>query len=462
MNIPDTMIPNYNPRRPLAQLLICAAVAATTLATAPLAWSQASSSARRAVAADSILVVVNDEVITRNELEERMQSIQRRMRAQNIALPPADEFRKQLIERMIVDKAQLQLARDSGIRVDDAFLDRAIARIAESNKISVQEFRNQIERDGVSYARFREEIRDDIVIQRVREREVENRVQISQAEIDHYLESDTGATKQQEELNLAQILVRIPENANAEQIYERRRRAEEVLRQLRSGADFSKSAATFSDASDALKGGELGWRPKDRLPELFVEAIATLKPGQISQIIKSPNGFHIIKLVDQRTTTVKPASAAAAGGVQQTRVRHILVKVNQVVTAADARRKLTDLKERLVNKAATFEELARLHSVDGSASKGGDLGWIYPGDTVPEFERAMDELALGTVSEPIESPFGWHLIEVLERKKDEVSPERQRLVARQALRERKSEEATQDWLRQLRDRAYVEFRGEDK
>jgi peptidyl-prolyl cis-trans isomerase SurA len=457
MNIFDTMTPSktHRSRRPLALLLVCAALAA-----APQAWSQASSSGERAraVTADSILVVVNDEVITRNELEARLQSIQLRMRAQKIAMPPVDEFRKQLLERMIVDKAQLQLARETGIRVDDAFLDRAIGRIAESNKLSVQEFRNQIEREGVGFARFREEIRDDILMQRVREREVDNRVQISQAEIDHYLEGDNGTATTQEELNLAQILVRIPENANAEQIYDRRRRAEEVLRQLRSGGEFAKLAATFSDASDALTGGELGWRPKDRLPELFVEAVATLKPGQISQIIKSPNGFHIIKLVDQRTVAVKPASAAAAAGVQQTHVRHILIKVNQVVTAADAKRKLLELKERLVNKAATFEELAKLHSVDGSASKGGDLGWIYPGDTVPEFERAMDELGVGAISDPVESQFGWHLIQVLERKKDEVSPERQRMAARQVLRERKAEEATQDWLRQLRDRAYVEYR----
>ena len=441
-----------------ALLLLCA-----TLGAAPLAWSQADSKAARprSVVADAIIVVVNDEVITRNELEERKRSIEKRMQAQRVALPPPEEFRKQLLERMIVDKAQLQLARDMGIRIDDIMLDRSIQRIAESNKMSVQEFRNQIEREGVSFARFREEIREDILMQRVREREVDNRIQISQAEVEHYMEVETKAVLEQPELNLAQILVRIPENASAEQINDRRARVEDVARQLRSGGDFAKIAATFSDASDALKGGELGWRLKDRLPELFVEAVANLKPGQVSPIIKSPNGFHIIKLIDQRTVAV-PKANPAAGSIQQTRVRHILIKVTQVVSAADAKRKLLDLKERLANKAATFEELAKLHSNDGSASKGGDLGWIYPGDTVPEFERAMDELAIGVVSEPVESQFGMHLIEVVERKKDDVSQERQRQIARQAIRERKSEEATQDWMRQLRDKAYVEFRSEDK
>ncbi len=460
MNIVHTMSTSKIPTQGLtALLLLCA-----TLGAAPLAWSQADSNAAarpRSVAADAIIVIVNDEVITRNELEERKQAVERRMKAQRVALPPAEEFRKQLLERMIVDKAQLQLARENGIRVDDIMLDRSIQRIAESNKMSVQEFRNQIEREGTSFARFREEIREDILMQRVREREVDNRIQISQAEVEHYMEVETKAVLEQQELNLGQILVRIPENASAEQINERRRRVEDVMRQLRSGGDFAKIAATFSDASDALKGGELGWRMKDRLPELFVDAVANLKTGQVSQIIKSPNGFHIIKLIDQRTIAV-PKANPAANSIQQTHVRHILIKVTQVVSAADAKRKLLDLKERLMNKAATFEELAKLHSNDGSAAKGGDLGWIYPGDTVPEFERAMDELAVGAVSDPVESQFGMHLIEVLERKKDDVSQERQKQIARQAIRERKSEEATQDWMRQLRDRAYVEFRNEDK
>jgi peptidyl-prolyl cis-trans isomerase SurA len=259
---------------------------------------------------------------------------------------------------------------------------------------------------------------------------------------------------------MAQILIRIPENASAEQIAQRRGRAEEAFQQLKSGVDFAKVAAAYSDASDGLQGGEIGWRSPERLPQLFLDAIAGLNPGDVSAVLKSANGFHIVKLTGKRIPSVMHGGAALPS-IQQTHARHILIKLSQVVSAAEARRKLVDLKQRLDNKAAKFEDLAKQYSNDFSASKGGDLGWIYPGDTVPEFERAMNALQPGQVSEPVESPFGYHLIEVLERKTDDVSPERQRMVARQAIRERKLGEANEDWLRQLRDRAYVEYRLDD-
>lgn len=252
--------------------------------------------------------------------------------------------------------------------------------------------------------------------------------------------------------------MRIPENATAEQIAERRARAESALQQIRAGADFAKLAATYSDATDALSGGELGWRTTERLPQLFVDTIAGMKQGDVSPVIKSASAFHIVKLGGQRAASVLKGGATATTSVQQTKVRHILIKVNQIVTPEEARRKLNDIKQRLDNNAGKFEDLAKLFSNDLSASRGGDLGWVYPGDTVPEFERAMDALKPGEISEPIESPFGFHLIQVMERKKDDVSAERRRMVARQAIRERKLEEATQEWLRQLRDRAYVEYR----
>jgi peptidyl-prolyl cis-trans isomerase SurA len=454
-------------RTKLAVILLCA-----TLGALPTAWSQTTRSAGQAPVststaqpriqtADSIVAVVNNEVITRNELTDRMRLVERRMKSQGAAMPPEAQLQKQLLERMIVDRAQLQLAKETGIRIDDSLLDRAIARMAEQNKMSLQEFRNQLEREGMAFSRFREEIRDEITMQRVREREVDNKIQITESEVDNYLGTEAGIQQGQQEYNLAQILVRIPENASAEQIGERRRRAEEVLQQLKKGGDFVKLAATYSDSSDALKGGELGWRNQDRLPQLFVEAVANLKQGAVSDVVKSANGFHILKLVGKRVPSLVKAGAGATT-VQQTRARHILIKVNQVVSGSDARRKLSELKERLDNKAAKFEDLAKLYSNDLSASKGGDLGWIYPGDTVPEFERAMDALQPGQVSEPIESPFGYHLIQVLERKQDDVSKERRRLIARQVIRDRKLEEATQDWLRQLRDRAYVEYRLEDQ
>jgi peptidyl-prolyl cis-trans isomerase SurA len=451
--------------------LLCAAFAIAPAADAQQAAQPPSMPAAAAAAAaptarvasrepkpvDSIAAVVNNEVITRQELADRMSAVEKRMAAQGVALPPRTQLQAQLLERMIVERAEIQLAKEDGIKVDDALLDRALERIAEQNKLTMPQFRVQLDREGIAYPAFREQIRDEIMMQRVREREVDSKLQISDSEIDNYLAAEASAGPHAQELNVAQILVRVPENPSPEQLADRRKRAEEIYQQVRTGGDFGKIAATYSDASDAMNGGDLGWRSADRLPQLFADAVANLKPGELAPIVRSGNGFHILKLVGRRSSAGASASAAPAP-VQQTHVRHILIKVSQVVTAAEARRKLVELKQRLDNKAATFEELAKLYSNDLSASKGGDLGWVYPGDTVPEFERAMNELKPGEVSEPVETPFGFHLIQVLERKSDEVSQERQRTAARAAIRERKLEEATEDWLRELRDRAYVEIR----
>ncbi|WP_310163850.1 peptidylprolyl isomerase [Herbaspirillum sp. 1173] len=428
-------------------------------AAVPAAPAPAAASARNEPRpVDSILVVVNNEVITRKEVAERLASVEKRMAAQNVQLPPRQQLVRQLVERMIVERAQAQMAKENGIVVDDAMLDRAMQRIAEQNKLSMPEFRSRLEAEGMNYASFREEIRREILSQRLREREVDNKVVVTESEIDNYLAAEANAGGQRQELDIAQILIRVPENASPEQLAARRERAEDVLRQLKTGADFAKTAAAYSDSSDALSGGDLGWRPADRLPQLFLDGVAKLQDGQVSGLLKSGNGFHILKLVGRRAAG---GTQAAAPAVQQTHVRHILIKVNQVVTAAEAKRKLTELKERLDHGSATFEELAKLYSNDLSASKGGDLGWIYPGDTVPEFERAMDQLKPGEVSQPIETPFGYHLIQVVERKTDDASKERTRQAARQAIRERKIEEATEDWMRQIRDRAYVEYRNDD-
>jgi len=446
-----------------AVLLLCATFAAPVLAqgakpaAAPAAQSKGftppGQSANTPI--DAIAVIVNDEVITQRELAERVATIVARMQQQKVALPDAADLRRQILERMIVERAQLQLAKEMGVRVDDNMLDRAISRIAEQQKMTVQQMRNQMEKEGTTFAAFREEIREEIVMQRLREHEVDNKINISEAEVDSFVAAEKAAAAEQFELNIAQIMVRIPENASAEVIAQRQKRAEEVVRQLRTGADFAKMAATYSDASDALQGGAVGWRPSDRLPPVFAEALGKLKPGQVTQIIKSAAGFHILKLVDKRSL----AEAAAQESVQQTHARHILLKVTPAMNAAEVKRKLTELKERIDNKAAKFEDLAKVHSQD-SAAKGGDLGWLYPGDVLPEFEQAMNALKPGQVSEPVETSFGYHLIEVLERKTDDVSKEKQRAAARNALRERKLVEAIEDWQRQVRDRAYVEFRDE--
>jgi peptidyl-prolyl cis-trans isomerase SurA len=406
---------------------------------------------------DSIAVVVNDEVITRNELAARVRNIEQRMKGSNTQMPEAADLQRQVLEAMIVERAQFQLAKEMGVRpVDDAQLDRAISRIAEQQKMSVQDMRNAMEKEGVTFASFREEIRNEITMQRLREHEVDNKIQISEAEVDTYLAAEQAAAADKVEVNIAQILVRIPENSSPEQIAARKARADEVSRQIRTGGDFAKIAGTYSESNDALQGGAVGWRDPDRLPPIFAQALSTLKPGQSTPVIKSTAGFHILKLVDRRNLAASDDKAV----VQQTHVRHILLKVSPALTADAAKRKLTDLKERLDNKAAKFEELARLFSNDGSANKGGDLGWLFPGDAVPEFEAAMAALKPGEVSGVVETPYGFHLIEVLERKSEDTSKEKKRVAARQVIRDRKLAEATEEWLRQVRDRAYVEFRDE--
>ena len=450
---------NMIPNSKLAIILICGILSAQLCASAQSNGDAPLKPRVQAQAADSIVVVVNEDVITRNELADRITFIEHNMKAQGVAIPPPADLRKQVLDRMIIDRVQLQLAKEDGVRIDDTMLDRYIGKIAESNKITLQQFRDEIEKEGTSFGKFRESVRDEIMMQRVREHEVDSKLQITESEVDNYIAAQSGATAVQQELNLAQILVGIPENASAEQIAARRAKAEELLRQLRAGADFGQLAATYSDAADALRGGDLGWRNQDRLPQLFLDAVVKLEPGQVSSIVKSANGFHIVKLVGKRAASVlRGGTQTASNTVQQTHVRHILLKVNQVVTATEAVRKLNELRDRLANKTATFEDLAKLYSNDSSASKGGDIGWVYPGDTAPEFERAMNALQPGEVSEPVQTQFGYHLIQVVERKSDDVSKERQRQLARQAIRERKLDEATQDWLRELRDRAYVEYR----
>jgi peptidyl-prolyl cis-trans isomerase SurA len=345
------------------------------------------------------------------------------------------------------------------MRIDDLMLDRALQRMAEQNKTTLQEMRNQVERDGTPFVAFREEIRNDIMMQRVREREVESKLQVSELEVDNFLAAEAVAPSKNQEINLGHIMVRIPENATPEVIAQRNARAQEVYKKLRIGDDFAKLAATYSDSSEALKGGEVGWREQDKIPPVFVEAVNKISfVGGFSEIVRSPNGFHIFKLLGKRDA----APVAASNTVQETNVRHILMRPTQLVTAAQVKNTLAELKQKIVNKTATFEELAKANSVDTSASKGGDLGWVNPGDTFPDFEAAMNKLAINEVSDPIETQMGFHILQVLERKVSDDSKERKRVAARQSVRARKSEEALQDWLRQLRDRAYVEFRNEQK
>ncbi len=408
----------------------------------------------RVVLLDRIVSVVNDEVITRRDLDERVKVALGQLRQQGTPLPAADVLEKQVLESMIYMRVQLQYAKETGVRIDDAMLNSAINRIAENNKLSVGAIRETLEKEGISFTTFREQIRDEIMLARLREREIETKITISDGEIDNLLRTMQAQDGKSEEFDLSHILIRVPEQASPEQLQDRRARAEQALKQIRSGTDFRQIAASFSDAPDAVQGGAMGWRELVRLPALFAEAVPGLKSGEVSDILRSPNGFHIVRVNDRRGQN-SPLM------MSQTQARHILIKTSELVAENEARERLVKLKERLDNNA-DFAELARLQSEDASASRGGDLGWLSPGDTVPEFERAMDALKPGEISGPVRSPFGWHLIHVLERRNQDMSQQQQRLQARQALRAQKADEAYQEWVRQLRDKAFVEYRLEEK
>jgi len=356
-----------------------------------------------------------------------------------------------VLERMIMEKLQMQFAKETGVQVDDVQLEGALQRIAMQNKFpTLSAFRTKLEKDGVDFAKFREEIRGEMLTGRLREREVDSKLVISEADIEAFLATQETQGNKGEELKLAHILVVVPEQATAASIGNYQRKAEEALAKLQGGAPFSQVAAGYSDAGDALQGGELGWRPTNQLPALFSGPLAGMKPGELSPLLRSPAGFHIIKLLDRRSSDTPVF-------ITQTHARHILIKTSELVPENEAKARLQEIK-RQIDKGADFAEQARLHSEDGSAAQGGDLNWISPGETVPQFEQAMDALKVGQVSGLVQSGFGWHLIQVLERRNTDISAEQKKQQARQAIRAYKSDDAYQDWLRQLRDRAFIEYR----
>ena len=408
---------------------------------------------RSIVVVDRIVAVVNDEVITERELAARVDFALRQLAQQGTQPPARQVLERQLLERTINDRVQMQHARDTGTRVDDAELDRAMLKIAEQNKMTVVELRTVLAKDNVPYDKFREDIRSEITLSRLREREVAQKIVVTESEVDNFIQSQM-AQSGRDEFNVSHILISVPEKATPEQLQQRRERAEQALSQIKGGADFRQIAAAFSDGPEALQGGLLGWRESSRLPALFLDALRPLQAGQLSELLRSSNGFHILRLNERR-------GGAAPVMIQQTRARHILIKTNELVSETEARNRILTLKERLDNKA-DFAELARSRSEDTSASRGGELNWLSPGDTVPEFERAMDALKPGEISAPVRSPFGWHLIQVIERRNHDMTQEGRRLNARKTLRDRKTDEAYQEWVRQLRDRAYVEQRLENR
>lgn len=408
-----------------------------------------------AVPVDYIVAIVNDDIVTHRELVNKLATIVAQLKKQGTQLPEPAILEKQVLERMISDQLQQQFAKESGLRIDDIQLDKAILRIAQQNKFqSTDEFRARLEKDGIDFKKFREEIRNEILTVRLREREVDSKLVISENEIDNYLANQAKQAGKGEEVELAHIMVVVPEQASADKVQVYQKRAQEALAKLKAGAPFSQIAAGYSDAQDALKGGELGWRPVDRLPPLFADALQKMKPGEVSELLRSPSGFHLIKLLDRR-------SKNTAVLITQTHARHILIKTSEVVSETEAKNQLQQVKAS-IDKGMDFAAAAKQYSEDGSAAQGGELGWLSPGETVPEFEKAMDGLKVGEISGLVQSGFGWHLIQVLERRNTDVSVEQKRIQARDAIRAFRSEDAYQDWMRQLRDRAFVEYRNLEK
>lgn len=449
--------------RLLARTAACLTILATLTVQAqglkPLAAGSPSvATPKSALPADFIVAVVNSEPITNNEVRAEMQRVLQQLTQQRRTLPDSKVLARQVLERLINDKAQLQLARESGVRVDDAAVDLAEQNIARQNQLEVAELRRRIAADGMVLSQFREQLRDQLMLTRLRERDVEPRVKVSDLEVDQYLreqQQSSAIDPASQEINLAQILVAVPDSASPVQIAALQAKAQRALDRARAGEDFVSLVREFSDASDSASranGGQLGLRTADRYPPLFLEATQTLGVGDISPVVRSGAGFHILKVIEKKNAGL-PAMM-----VTQSRARHILLRLSPQLSEAAARAKLTEFKKRIVAGQADFAALARDNSQDGSAAQGGDLGWANPGMFVPEFEEAMNRLTPSQVSDPLVSRFGVHLIQLMERRNTALSPREQRETVRAMLREKKLDEAYATWSQDLRGRAYVEMR----
>ena len=400
---------------------------------------------------DYILAVVNQELVTAGELELRLARVRENAARSGSKLPPAAELRQQVLDALIEERVLITYARDSGQRLDDTELDRAVANVALQNQISLAQLRQRLAADGIDYGRFRNNLRDQMLVERVREREVQQRIKITDAEIDALIDKQRSRAGTAIEYNIAQILVTVPDGASDALVAQRRARAEAAVARVKAGEPFETVAREVSEDANKAQGGVIGLRPADRLPDIFVEGVRALKPGELAPaLLRSGAGFHALKLVERRE--------GAAFAVTQTRARHVLLRLSPQLTQDAAIRRLTEFKRQIQTGAKSFEQLARDNSEDASASQGGDLGWVSPGNFVPEFEEAMNALAIGGISSPVVSRFGVHLIQVVDRRQVALDDKQQREQARNVLREQKFEEAYNEWLRELRARAYVEMR----
>ncbi len=434
---------------------LAAALAALCLAGPALAQRVVAPAAPRPAPelrpGDYITAVVNQEVVTAFEVTQRAARAREEAQRSQQRVPPEDELRKLILESLIEDRAILSYARDAGTRLEETEIDRAVQVVASQNQITLPQLRARLARDGLDMVRFRANLKDQMLIERVRESEVAKRIRITDSEIDEFIDKERGAASSEVQYNIAQILIKVPDGASDAAVAERRSRAEAAFARVRGGEDFALVARQMSEDDNRERGGEIGLRPADRLPDLFLEAVRPLKGGDVApSLVKSGAGFHVLKLVER--------SEGGAFRVSQTRARHILLRPSEQLSETALRARLTDFKRQIEAGTRRFEEMAREHSLDGSAAAGGDLGWASPGQFVPEFEAAMNALPLGGISEPVNSRFGWHLIQVVERRSVALDNKQLRDQARAALRERKFETAYTDWLREIRGRAYVELR----
>ncbi len=400
---------------------------------------------------DKILAVVNDDVITQAELNRELALVEKQIRARNMGLPPMDVLRSQVLERIIYRNLQLQLAETNRIKVDDEAVNRAILRFASDNNMSLSQYRDALQNEGFDFADYREGMRMEMIIGRLRQRHIINQVLITNQEVEDFLTTQAAQGNAGDEFRLAHILVSVRESSSPEDIDKQRQKAQKIVDRLREGADFAQIAITESDGQQALEGGDLGWRSLGQVPSLFVGTVAGMKQGEVSNLIRSPSGFHVIKLLEKRNKLGKNI-------VTQTKVRHILVRTSELVSTKIAQTRLDQLRQRILG-GEDFAELARSNSDDNtSAVNGGDLGWISPGNLAPEFEQVMDRTAVGATSDVFESPFGWHLLQVLDRREFDNTEQARMEQAREALRQRKIEEQTEVWLQRLRDEAFVELK----
>ena len=401
--------------------------------------------------ADFILAVVNTELVTNNELQARLARVREDAARSNATLPPPAELRKQVLDVLIDERVQVTNARDSGLKIDEGELDRAVTNVAIQNQMTMEQLLARLKQQGIAYGTFRNNVRDQLLIERVREREVGQRIKISAEEVDAFLDKRRAAAGSAVQLNIAQVLVTVPENAPEAEVAQRKARAEAALARVKAGESFEAVAREVSEDGNRAQGGVIGLRPADRLPDVFVEVVRPLKPGDVSPtLLRSGAGFHVIKLLERRD----------AGGIAitQTHARHILLRVSPQLSQEAAVRRLGDFKRQIQSGTRSFEQVARENSEDGSAQAGGDLGWTAPGAFVPEFEEAMNALPINGISAPVLSRFGVHLIQVLERRQVALDPKQQREQVRNVLREQKFEAAYLEWVRDLRGRAYIELR----